>query len=122
MIVGIGVDLVSLDRLAESLISEAFKRRVFSPAEIADCEEFSNSVERYAGKFAAKEALMKAIGKGLRHEVWFSQIEVLTLENGAPQLSAQGEASKTLVGMGSPKIHLSISHTAGMAVAMVVLE
>ena len=122
MIVGMGIDLVSIERLAESLQSEAFKRRVFSPAEMALCEGRANSTERYAGKFAAKEALMKAIGKGIRQEVWFTQIEVLNQESGAPFISANGEAGVILAALGADRVHVSISHTGEMAVAVVILE
>ena len=76
MLLGLGIDLISISKIAESVQSEAFKRKVFTPAEIESCESVANSAERYAGKFAAKEAFMKAIGKGIRQEVWFSQIEV----------------------------------------------
>lgn len=122
MIAGVGIDLVSVGQLAGNLQHKAFIQRVFTPAEIVDCERFSNSTERFAGKFAAKEALMKAIGKGIRQEVWFSQIEVLNRENGAPYLQASGEAEKALSALGVEKVHVSISHTAGMAVALVLLE
>jgi len=122
MIIGIGVDLVSIERLAESLEAEAFKRKVFLPGEIADCEQFSNAAERYAGKFAAKEALMKALGAGIRQAVGFQQIEVLTLESGAPEILVSGKAADLLAAMGAQHIHVSISHTAGMAVAIIVLE
>lgn len=122
MIVGIGVDLVSIERLAESLESEAFKRKVFLPGEIADCEQFANFAERYAGKFAAKEALMKALGAGIRQAVGFQQIEVVTTESGAPELHVSGKAADLLAEMGAERIHVSISHTAGMAVAVVMLE
>jgi len=122
MIVGIGVDLVSIDRLSESLENEAFRQRVFLPEEIVDCERFSNSAERYAGKFAAKEALMKALGAGIRQAVGFQQIEVHTAENGAPSVRVSGKAGDQLKTLGAVRIHVSISHTAGMAVAVVVLE
>ena len=122
MIVGIGVDLVSIERLAGSLESEAFKRKVFLPGEIADCERFANFAERYAGKFAAKEALMKALGAGIRQAVGFQQIEVRTAESGVPKILVSGKAADMLTAMGVEQIHVSISHTAGMAVSVVVLE
>ena len=122
MIVGMGIDLVSIDRLAESLQSEAFKRRVFSALEIEQCEDAANSAERFAGKFAAKEAMMKAIGKGIRQSVWFTQIEVLNQESGKPGITAHGEAERTLNTLGVDRVHVSISHTGEMAVAVVILE
>ncbi|MBT3313160.1 MAG: holo-ACP synthase [Anaerolineae bacterium] len=122
MIIGIGVDLVSIEKIAESVKSEAFRRKVFTPDEIKSCEEIANAAEHYAGKFAAKEAFMKAIGKGIRQEVWFTQIEILNRESGAPYLQANGEAEKTLLMLGVKEMHISISHAEGMAVAMVVLS
>ena len=92
MIIGIGVDLVSIEKIAESIKSEAFRRKVFTSAEIESCESIANATERYAGKFAAKEAFMKAIGKGIRQEVWFTQIEVLNHGTGAPYIQVSGEA------------------------------
>lgn len=122
MIVGIGVDLVFISKIAESVKSEVFRRKVFTPVEIESCEAVANSAERYAGKFAAKEAFMKAIGNGIRQEVWFTQIEVLNRETGAPYLNVSGKAEQMLAAMGGEHTHISISHTDGMAVAVVVLE
>jgi holo-[acyl-carrier protein] synthase len=122
MIIGLGIDLVLIEKIAKSVERDAFKLKVFTTAEIEICEATANSAERYAGKFAAKEALMKAIGKGIRQEVWFSQIEVLNLETGAPAILTSGEAEKALSSLGVDRVHLSISHTEGMAVAVVVLE
>jgi holo-[acyl-carrier protein] synthase len=122
MILGIGIDLISIEKIAKSVKSEAFQRKVFTSAEIAICEAVSNSAERYAGKFAAKEALMKAIGKGIRQEVWFSQIEVLNRESGAPYLNLSGKAEQALESLGGAQVHISLAHSAGLAVAVVILE
>ena len=65
---------------------------------------------------------MKAIGKGIRQEVWFSQIEVLNLEAGAAYIVVRGEAERALSVLGAERVHISISHTEGMAVAVVILE
>ena len=122
MIIGIGVDLVSVEKIAESVKSKAFQRKVFTPDEIKNCEKIANAAEHYAGKFAAKEAFMKAIGKGIRQEVWFTQIEVLNRESGAPYLQVNGEAERTLLTLGVQEMYISISHAEGMAVAMIVLS
>ena len=122
MIIGIGVDLISIEKMAESIKSDVFKRKVFTPTEIESCESVANIAERYAGKFAAKEAFMKAIGKGIRQEVWFTQIEILNHETGAPYIQVNGKAERIFLALGVKNIHISISHTDGMAVAMVVLE
>ena len=65
---------------------------------------------------------MKAIGAGIRQEVWFTQIEVLNDESGKPQVQVKGEAEKRLEELGAERIHVSISHSGGMAVAVVILE
>jgi holo-[acyl-carrier protein] synthase len=122
MIVGLGVDLVQVDRLAANLKRETFKKKVFAPAEITACSRLKNAAECYAGKFAAKEAFMKAIGSGLRQGVWFSQIQVLDQASGAPSITVTGKAFQALQALGPASIHLSISHTAGFAVAVVILE
>ena len=122
MILGIGIDLVSIEKIGESVKSDAFRRKVFTPDEIAMCEAFASPAEHYAGKFAAKEACMKALGHGIRQEVWFTQIEVLNAGSGAPYIQLSGEAERLFNEMGAVKIHVSISHSDSMAVAMVILE
>jgi len=91
MIIGIGIDLVSIKKIAKCVKSEAFRRKVFTSTEIKSCEAAANVAEHYAGKFSAKEAFMKAIGKGIRQEVWFTQIEVLNHATGAPYIQVSGE-------------------------------
>lgn len=122
MIIGLGVDLVSIQRLAGSLENPAFARKVFTPAEIAACQAFKNAAEHFAGKFAVKEAFMKAIARGLSQEVWFRDIEVLNHESGEPYLNLTGEAEKAFQALELTHTHISISHTAGFAVAVVILE
>ena len=122
MILGVGIDLASIEKIGESVKSEAFQRKVFMPAETAICEAYASPAEHYAGKFAAKEACMKALGRGIRQEVWFTQIEVLNDENGAPLIRLGGEAAQVAQNMGAAKIHVSITHSGGMAAAVVILE
>ena len=122
MIAGLGIDIVSLPEFEKWLESKAFRRKVFTPEEQALCDGVANSIERYAGKFAAKEAFMKAIGKGIRQEVWFTQIAVLNLESGAPYIQASGTAEQACQELNVGHIHVSVSHTEGTAVAIVILE
>lgn len=122
MILGIGIDITEIKEIEESIQSEAFQRRVFLPAEIKSVERYKNKAEHLAGKFAAKEAFMKAIGAGIRQEVWFTQIEVLNDESGKPQVQVKGEAEKRLGESRAKQIHVSISHSGGLAVAVVILE
>jgi holo-[acyl-carrier protein] synthase len=122
MIVGLGLDLVDVRKLASSLKRESFRGKVFTPAEIAACSRLKNPAECYAGKFAAKEAFLKAIGSGLRQGIWFSQIQVLGKASGEPSIKVTGEAQRILQSLGSISVHVSISHTSGFAAAVVVLE
>ncbi|HEX9331097.1 MAG TPA: holo-ACP synthase [Anaerolineales bacterium] len=122
MILGIGIDIIEIKKIEESIQSEAFQRKVFTSAELKAVDGFKNKAEHLAGKFAAKEAFMKAIGGGIRQEVWFSQIEVLTDELGKPYISVSGEAEIRLQASRTKQIHVSISHSGGLAVAVVMLE
>jgi holo-[acyl-carrier protein] synthase len=122
MILGIGIDISEIKKIEESIRSEAFQRKVFTPAELKSVEEFKNKAGHLAGKFAAKEAFMKALGAGIRQEVWFTQIEVLNDGSGKPFVNVIGEARARLDAGGARQVHISISHSGGMAVAVVILE
>ena len=122
MIKGIGIDIVSIPSLSQKLETTSFIEKVFTPQEIQDCRGHKQNLERFAGKFAAKESFMKAIGKGIRQEIWFLQIEVLNNEFGAPFISLSGKADKYFNELINGKIHLSISHTKSTAVAVVIIE
>jgi holo-[acyl-carrier protein] synthase len=122
MIIGLGMDLVEIATFEKNVNSEAFLRKVFTEAEIRDCHLMANSTERFAGRFAAKEACMKALGHGIRQEVWFTQIEVLNDVNGAPYIQVSGEAERVLNAKGVQRIHVSITHTKNTAGAVVFVE
>ncbi|MCB2180031.1 holo-ACP synthase [bacterium] len=122
MIVGIGIDLVSISDFSHHMENPAFLKRVFSEREIQYCQSYKSSIEHFAGKFAAKEAFMKAIGKGIRQEIWFSQIEILNHASGAPYFSLHGKAQEALETLEVSSTHLSISHSKENAVSMVILE
>ncbi len=122
MIIGLGMDLVEIADFEKNVRSEAFLRKVFSEVEIQECRSTANSTERFAGRFAAKEACMKALGHGIRQEVWFTQIEVLNDANGAPHVQVSGEAASVMNTKGAKRIHVSITHTKVAAGAVVILE
>jgi len=122
MILGIGIDLVQVDKLRRGMRSQAFLRKTFSEAELADCLQTKNRAEHLAGKFAAKEAFMKAAGRGIRQGLWFSQIEVLHRDTGQPYVKVSGEAARTAGELKVACTHVSISHAGGMATAVVILE
>jgi holo-[acyl-carrier protein] synthase len=122
MILGVGIDITEIEKIDESLQNEAFQRKVFTPAELKAVEGFKNKADHLAGKFAAKEAYMKALGAGIRQAVWFSQIEVLNDGSGKPVINASGEAARRLELLGATQVHVSISHAGGVAAAVVILE
>jgi holo-[acyl-carrier protein] synthase len=122
MIAGIGIDLIEVKKIARNIHSEAYLRKVFTEAEIEECKLAVNSAERFAGKFAAKEAFMKAIRKGIRQGVWFTQIEVLNEESGAPYVRVNREMESLIRELSVNKIHISVTHTKSTAAAIVILE
>ena len=100
-----------------------FAERVFTDAEREYCESKGvAAAQSYAARFAAKEAFLKALKTGWRGKITWQDIEVVNDADGVPSLTVSGEARSLLEKMGSPKIHISISHTAEHAIAQVVLE
>lgn len=124
MIVGTGVDLAEVGRVRAAVerYGKRFIERVFTPGEIAYVERKANRFERYAARFAAKEAGMKAIGTGWRRGVRWQDFEVANLPSGRPTLRLHGEAASVAEQLGVRHIHLSLTHTAEMAMAHVILE
>ena len=114
MIIGIGVDVCSVQRIADACARPGFTDRVFTLA------EQKGSDQTMAGRFAAKEALAKALGApgGLR----WDDCEVLSDETGRPSLVVAGSVAERVEELGISRLHVSISHDAGVAVAMVVCE
>jgi len=124
LIVGLGVDIAEVERVRAAIArrGEAFLRRVFTPAEIEYCERFKNKFERYAGRFAAKEATMKALGTGWRCGVRWLDLEVVREGSGRPTMALSGEARKIAERLGVKRIALSITHTETQALAQVIFE
>ncbi len=124
MIVGIGTDLAEVDRIQASVerYGTRFIERIYTPREIAYVESKANRFERYAARFAAKEAGMKAIGTGWRRGVRWQDFEVTNLRSGKPTLALHGVAAQVAEQLGVRSIALSLTHTAAMAMAVVILE
>jgi holo-[acyl-carrier protein] synthase len=124
MIVGTGIDIAEVPRIREVIErhGERFLRRVFTEGEIQYCESKANRVERYAARFAAKEAGMKAIGTGWNHGVRWRDIEVARKPGGRPTLLLHGKAAEFAARLGATNIALSLTHTAEQAMAQVILE
>ncbi len=124
MIVGTGIDIAEVDRLEAAIArhGQAFLRRVFTPAEIEYCERHKSKFERYAARFAAKEAAMKALGTGWRKGVRWVDIEVTREPGGRPTLRLAGEAQKFAEALGVKNISLSLTHSGNTALAQVLFE
>jgi holo-[acyl-carrier protein] synthase len=124
VIVGTGVDLAEVPRIRASIerYGEKFIRRIYTSAEIAYVERKANKFERYAARFAAKEAGMKAIGTGWRRGVRWQDFEVANLPSGKPTLLLHGVAARFAEKLGVKNISLSITHTAELGMAHVILE
>jgi holo-[acyl-carrier protein] synthase len=124
MIVGMGIDVAEVPRLKRviEMQRERFLNRVYTEGEIAYCEQFKNKYERYAGRFAAKEAAMKALGTGWSRGVRWKDVEVVRERGGKPTILLKGEARKIADQLGVRNIALSISHTAAQAIAQVIFE
>ena len=124
MILGTGVDLAEVSRIKASIerYGEKFIRRIYTPAEIAYVERKANKYQRYAARFAAKEAGMKAIGTGWRRGVTWQDFEVANLPSGKPTLLLHGVAADFAGKLGVKNISLSITHTAELGMAHVIFE
>ena len=124
MIVGTGVDLAEVSRVRTAIdrFGARFVGRVYTPAEIAYVERKANRYERYAARFAAKEAGMKAIGTGWRSGVTWRDFEVANLPSGKPTLRLHGVAAAVAAKLGVRRVALSLTHTADLGMAHVILE
>lgn len=124
MIVGMGVDIAEVQRIREAIErhGEGFLKRVYTNREREYCERFKNKYERYAGRFAAKEAAMKALGTGWRRGVRWVDLEVVRESSGRPTLAIAGEAAKIAESIGVKSVALSITHTEHQALAQVIFE
>lgn len=124
MIVGTGTDLAEVPRIRASIerFGAKFVERIYTPGEIAYVERKANRFERYAARFAAKEAGMKAIGTGWSHGVRWQDFEVANLPSGKPTLRFHGVAAKFAERLGVKNVALSITHTSELGMAHVILE
>ena len=124
MIVGLGVDITEVDRIEAAIErrGRAFLERLFTPAEIAYCETHRHRAERFAGRFAVKEAAMKALGTGWARGVRWVDIEVVREPGGKPTLKLSGAACAIANALGVKNIALTITHTGNTALALVIFE
>jgi holo-[acyl-carrier protein] synthase len=124
MIVGLGADVVEIRRIRQALKhqGERFIRRIFTAAEQEFCEARRDPAPHYAVRFAAKEALFKALGTGWAKGLSWQDVEVVRREQDAPILVLSDAAEKQSQELGTRSIHLSLSHSDDSALAVVILE
>ena len=122
-IIGIGNDIAETSRIADALArhGEHFKKRLLTEAEIALAAARKDAVSFYAGRWAAKEAVAKALGCGIGEHCSFTDIEIVNDPAGSPQVTLRSAAAETLKRLGGSKIICSISHERHYATAMVII-
>ena len=124
MIVGTGIDIAEVPRVADAIkrYGQRFLNRVFTEGEMNYCESKANRTERYAARFAAKEAAMKALGTGWSHGVRWRDIEVFRQPGSRPTIRFHGRAAEVATRLGTQNVSLSLTHTTEQAIASVILE
>jgi holo-[acyl-carrier protein] synthase len=123
MIIGTGIDIIEVERVAEKISKQnGFRERIFSSSEIDWCESKAEKAQHYAARFAAKEAFLKATGKGLTTGFDLCDIELVNDELGKPDILLGGNFSKLAKINRWNKIHVSLSHIKSMACAVVIIE
>jgi len=124
MTIGTGIDIAETQRIEQALErhGERFSRKIFTPSEIAYCERFKNKAERYAARFAAKEAAFKALGTGWANGIRWLDVEISHQPSGKPELLLSGRARELANQLGVTRAVVSISHANRYVVAQVILE
>ncbi len=122
MIVGVGIDLTPISRMEGALLRHAgrFETRVFTEGERADCRDAAAPAQHFAARFAAKEAAVKAC-PGLRGQSWHD-VEIVREADGKPRLRLHGAAAEAFARLGATRLHVSLSHAADSAIAVVIAE
>jgi holo-[acyl-carrier protein] synthase len=124
MIVSIGIDIIEVRRIREVLLrTPRFRERVFTVAERSYCDSRGAvAAQHYAARFAAKEAMLKALQTGWRGGITWHDVEIAARDSGAPYLVLHGLVETLFQSSGATSAHLSMSHTSEHAIAEVILE
>ncbi len=124
MIIGIGTDIVSISRIEKTVkrFGDRFINRVFTEVEINACKDKSDQSPHLAARFAAKEAVLKALGTGISQGIGFKDVEVTRESGKRPEIRLHQKAKEIAESLGYKSIHLSLSHDSGLALAFAVLE
>ncbi len=122
MIVGLGTDIIEIHRIAEMIErhGELFLTRIYTSEEIRHCQRRKNSTQHFAGRWAAKESVMKVLGTGFVKGIGWKDIEVINKKSGRPVLNLTGGAQRRAAGMGIREILITISHCRAYATATAV--
>ena len=122
MIVGLGTDIVEVERIGKMIErhGHSFVNRIFTPAEIAYCQQRKFSAEPFAGRWAAKEAVMKALGTGFIQGTHFQEIEIVTEESGRPRVALHGSTAELAKQLGIDELLVTMSHCREYATATAI--
>ncbi|MBM2839594.1 MAG: acpS [Bacteroidetes bacterium] len=121
MVKGIGVDILEIRRIQQSIdgLGAAFLQKIFTPEEIRYCQSKQNTAQHFAARFAAKEAVSKALATGWRGDFAWKDVEVMNDSLGQPHITLYGRLKDTLA---QSSVFVSLSHSESHVVAMVVIE
>jgi holo-[acyl-carrier protein] synthase len=123
LILGIGTDIFEIERMKIRLEKQpSFIEGIFTENEINYCNQFKNKAQRFAARYAAKEAFLKALGTGWRNGITFKDIEIINDSLGKPEIFLSGEAKQIADKLEVAAIHLSMSHTEKLANAFVIIN
>jgi holo-[acyl-carrier protein] synthase len=123
MIAGVGIDIIEVNRVAEKIGREnGFRENVFSTKEITYCESQTDKAQHYAARFACKEAFLKATGQGLLLGTTLKDIEVVSNDQGKPEVLLHATFKEAAQKNSWNKIHVSLTHVQAMACAVVIIE
>lgn len=123
MVVGIGIDIVEVRRISRALQGgDEMAHRVFTDEELRYCRARKNQYQHFAGRFAAKEAALKALGTGWQEGIRWKDVEVVADELGKPVLHFQRRAKEVFDASGAREVHVTITHAKEYAVAAVVID
>lgn len=125
MVLGIGTDLIEIERVEASIgrFGQRFLERIFTAGEIAYCQRKKrHAAESFAARFAAKEAAAKALGTGISRGIGWMEIEVRREAGERPTLNLSGRAAERAQAMGVKRLHLTLSHSQTLSIAVVVAE
>lgn len=124
MIIGMGIDLIEISRIEAALTryGERFLHRVFTPDELAYARRKHHPAPHLAGRFAAKEAALKALGTGKSGGIRWRDVEILSSPGGKPRIEFHGRAWDRFRALGGRQAHVSLSHGREIAIAQVIIE